>query len=71
MKLKVDSDRCLRCGMCAASFPEVFDFNDEGNIEVKNENIKEDNKEEIENFKNEMCPVGAIEEVKEEKDTNE
>ena len=41
MKLKVDSDRCLRCGMCAASFPEVFDFNDEGDIEVKNENIKE------------------------------
>ena len=36
MKLKVDSDRCLRCGMCAASFPEVFDFNDEGDIEVKN-----------------------------------
>jgi ferredoxin len=72
MKLKIDNERCLRCGMCAASFPEVFDFDDEGNIKVTNENINEENIEEIKNFKENACPVGAIEEVKEEKkDTNE
>ena len=70
MKLKVDNNKCLKCGMCHANFPDVFEFNDNGDIEVKNENIIEENKEEIEEFKN-VCPGVAIEEVKEEKDTNE
>lgn len=62
--IKIDNDRCLRCGMCAATEPDVFEFNDDGDIEVKEENITEENKEIVEQAIN-SCPVGAIEEEKE------
>lgn len=67
MKLKIDNEKCLRCGMCAAQFLDVFDFNDEGNIEVDNTKITEENIEEIKDFIKNGCPATAIEEVKEEK----
>lgn len=66
--IKIDNERCLRCGMCAATFPEVLEFNDEGDIEVKEENINEENINEIKEFiETEQCPANAIKEVKEEK----
>ena len=37
---KVDQDKCLRCGMCTGICPDVFSFDDEGNIKVNNENNK-------------------------------
>ena len=63
--LKIDQDKCLRCGMCTGFEPDVFEFNDEGNIEIKEENINEDNKENVEEAKN-SCPVQAIQEEKED-----
>ena len=65
MKIKVNKEKCLICGMCTSICEEVFEFSDEGDIKVNNEKITEDNKEEVKEAK-ENCPVGAIEETKED-----
>ena len=39
MKIKIDNDKCLRCGMCTGICMEVFDFDDEGNIKVDEDSI--------------------------------
>jgi ferredoxin len=62
--MKVDNEKCLRCGMCAVTYPEVFSFNDDGDIEVNNDNINEDNKDEINDFAENSCPASAIEKEK-------
>jgi ferredoxin len=59
MNIKIDQDKCLRCGMCTGTAMDVFSFDDEGNIEVNEENITEENKDSIEDAIN-SCPVGAI-----------
>ena len=59
MNLKIDQDKCLRCGMCTGTAMDVFEFDDEGNIKINKENITEENKESIEDAIN-SCPVGAI-----------
>ena len=61
MKLEVNQDKCLRCGMCTGIAIDVFEFDDDGNIKVNNENINEENKSDVESAKD-NCPVGAIEE---------
>ncbi len=35
MKAKVDSSKCIGCGLCANSCPEVFELNAEGLATVK------------------------------------
>ena len=66
MGLRIDNKRCLRCGMCTGIEPDVFEFNDAGDIEIKEDKITEENKKLVEEAKN-TCPVKAIEEVEEEK----
>ncbi len=61
---KVDQDKCLRCGMCTGICPDVFSFDDEGNIKVNNENIN--NLEEVMEAVN-SCPVTAISKEEENK----
>ena len=56
---KVDNDKCLRCGMCTGICPDVFSFDDEGNIKVNNDIINEDNINEVNEAKD-SCPVSAI-----------
>ena len=56
---KVDQDKCLRCGMCTGICPDVFQFDDEGNIKVNNEIIDEGNIDSVNEAVN-SCPVGAI-----------
>ena len=53
-ELIIDTDKCLRCGQCAAIFPENISFDDEtgGPKVISNKDIS-DNMQEI-------CPVGAI-----------
>lgn len=65
MKVKVNKEKCIICGMCASTNPDVFKFDDLGEIVVDNKNINENNKEEVSQIKD-NCPVGAIEEVEEE-----
>ncbi|MBR4830727.1 MAG: ferredoxin [Bacilli bacterium] len=64
--IKIDNERCLKCGSCVASFPEILFFNDEAEVEAK-ENITEEELEQVKEFiESQSCPVDAIKEVKEE-----
>ena len=56
---KVDQDKCLRCGMCTGICPDVFQFDDEGNIKVNNDIINEENINEVKEAES-SCPVTAI-----------
>ena len=56
---KVNQDKCLRCGMCTGICPEVFSFDDEGNIKVNNDIINEGNINEVKEAES-SCPVSAI-----------
>ncbi len=56
-KLVVNTEGCIGCGACVGMDPEHFDFNDNGQSHVINEeNI------DIEKAQNviEACPVGVI-----------
>lgn len=68
MKVKVNKDKCIGCGMCVGLCSEVFDFDDDGLAKATNENINDQNKNEVEEAVK-SCPVSAIEniETKEEK----
>ena len=57
--IKIDQDKCLRCGMCTGIAMDIFEFDDEGNIKVNEEMINEDNIEEVKDAMS-SCPVGAI-----------
>ena len=59
-KIEVNKERCLGCGMCVGSVPEVFEFDDDGLAKANNDNITEENKNEVEEAIN-SCPVSAIE----------
>jgi ferredoxin len=55
--VKVDKDKCIGCGACAATCPEVFEIGNDGKSQVK-ANAKKDAKCIKEAIKN--CPVEAI-----------
>ena len=57
MKIKVDDDKCIGCGLCANICEEVFSLNNEGKAIVKAQKNIPCVKEAIEN-----CPVSAISE---------
>lgn len=59
MDIKIDNDKCLRCGMCTGIAMDIFEFDDEGNIKVNKELINNDNKDNVLDAIN-SCPVGAI-----------
>ena len=65
MKIKIDQDKCLRCGMCTGIAMDVFEFNDEGDIKV-NEELVQENIDSVEEAIN-SCPVSAISKDEEEK----
>ena len=55
VKLVVDGDTCIGCGLCVGTYSDVFTFNDDGKATViaeMDETLAEDA---IGN-----CPVGAI-----------
>jgi len=58
MALKIDSDSCIGCGVCASMLEDVFEMNDdEGVAAVKNAGAgSEDEIQEA----IDACPVGAI-----------
>ncbi len=64
-KVKVNSDICIGCGACAATYPEVFMFNDEGTAEVVEE--QQSQPEDVAEEMTGICPVGAISSEAEEK----
>jgi ferredoxin len=57
--VKVDKKKCIGCGACAATCPQVFEMNDDGKAEVKKgADLKKNAKCIKEAIKN--CPVEAI-----------
>ena len=34
VRLKVNSEACIGCGLCVGSYPEAFEFDDEGKARV-------------------------------------
>lgn len=57
MKLTVNADGCVGCGLCVGSYPQTFEFDAEGKAHVISEITPEEGQEAIAN-----CPAGAISE---------
>jgi ferredoxin len=57
MNLKVDKEKCIACGLCASICEEVFELDDEGKAQVK-----EDASEKASCIDEaiDSCPVDAI-----------
>ncbi len=60
MKVKVNRDSCIGCGACAAICDQVFEIDDEGLSTVKNAEVEESHKQEVQDAAD-SCPTGAIE----------
>lgn len=56
VKLKVNGDACIGCGLCVGNYPDAFEFDDEGKAKVVAELDDELAEEAVAN-----CPAGAIE----------
>ncbi len=65
MKVKVDQDKCIGCGLCVSLAEEVFVLNEEGKSDVKGECFEEECWERVKEAVS-SCPVGAISLVEEE-----
>ncbi|MFA6667311.1 MAG: ferredoxin [Bacilli bacterium] len=55
VKVKVDSDTCVGCGLCVGSFPDTFEFDENGKAKVHGDIDEGGADEAIGN-----CPAGAI-----------
>lgn len=62
MKVKVNQDNCIGCGLCVSNAEDLFELNDEGKSVVKVDTVPEDKQDEAKEAI-EGCPVAAIEEV--------
>lgn len=62
MKVQVDPDLCISCGLCVESCPDVFDWDDDDKATVVVDEVPED-QEECAQDAIDNCPVDAIEEI--------
>ena len=63
MKVNVDQEVCIGCGMCIDICPDVFKFNEDSKSEVIPEVLAEDLAEDVKTKMQEakeVCPVDAI-----------
>jgi len=58
MRVTVDEETCIGCGLCAEECPEVFEMNDD-KVRVKVDEVLEDLVESCKEAA-ENCPVEAI-----------
>ena len=61
LKIKVNKENCIGCGLCVNICPEVFAMDENGKSEVLEGDIEKFNN--AINDSIESCPVNAIEEV--------
>ena len=59
MKVKVDRNTCIGCGACQAICNDVFEYGDDGIMDVKTDIVPEDLNDDVMNTKD-GCPVDAI-----------
>ena len=59
MKVKVDKEACIGCGMCIDICPKVFEYDYGGKSVCKLEEIPDDLSEKV-NESADVCPVSAI-----------
>lgn len=57
--VKVDSKKCIACGLCISSVPDVFEFGDDGKSHVKKGASCKGNEDKCKKAA-EGCPVQAI-----------
>ncbi len=57
MKVRVDQDKCIGCGLCTSVAENVFSFNDDGKAQASN--VAPDDEEAVESAIS-SCPVEAI-----------
>ncbi len=62
MKVIVDQDLCISCGLCVETCPDIFDWNDDGKADAQVEVVPED-QEDCANEAMEGCPTDAIQEA--------
>ena len=59
MKVKVDKNTCIGCGVCVALAPKYFRLGDDGKSEVIKEEVEPGDEDMVKNAA-QSCPVGAI-----------
>ncbi len=62
MKVIVDQDLCISCGLCVSACEEVFFWNDDDKAESKDDEVASENKEAVQESID-GCPTEAIKEV--------
>jgi ferredoxin len=55
MKIRVDQEKCIGCGLCVSLCPDTFKMSDEGKSEVMDQSNVECATRAVNN-----CPVSAI-----------
>lgn len=60
MKVRVNQDTCIGCGMCIDMCSEVFEYNDSGLSAAKSEEVDSSFTESVTEAQ-QACPVDAIE----------
>ena len=68
-KIKLEREKCIGCGSCAAVCPKYFELIDDGKSHIKNAELKEVEELEISKIEcaesaAEICPVQCIHIIK-------
>ena len=61
IKVKVNKDNCIGCGLCVGACPEVFEFDDEGKAAATAGPVTDENESSVLEAQG-SCPCAAIEE---------
>lgn len=59
MKIKVDRDKCTGLGICESLAPDVFEVNDDGDLELKTDTVPDGELEDVEEAVA-GCPTEAL-----------